>query len=52
MTITLECQECETLALVGEYDSKTHAVTYRCGACGDEYYDTNLDTEKEVADNV
>jgi len=43
----LECDECGKLALFGTYEADTHSVTYRCTFCNLEFYDTNLDFDRE-----
>jgi hypothetical protein len=43
----LECDECGRLALFGTYEADTHSITYRCTFCNLEFYDTNLDFDRE-----
>lgn len=43
----LECDECSAISLIATYDPITHSVTYKCVTCSHEFYDTNLDFDRE-----
>lgn len=43
----LECDECGEFSLVATYYPVVHNVTYYCNRCKLEFYDTNLDFDRE-----
>jgi ribosomal protein L37AE/L43A len=48
----LECDECGRLTLGATYDPATHIVTYYCEMCHLEFYDNNLDFDREDVASV
>ena len=46
-TDPVECEGCETLSLRGTYEPENHMVTWYCSNCYFEFYDNNLDIDKE-----